>query len=277
MPCADTCKQGAMLVSWGPVTHETPWATNKKANSPDWIFSPSFLASTEKKASLSLQIERGLEFLHHRGIIHRDLKSANILLNACYDAKIGDLGQSVQLKHPFSSITIRLPYGDARYRAPEQFADPDLDLEFEVTESAGIWSLGCVLFELFTVEKVWEGLSYDQIVQVVAVDGLGPAVPDVPMAPLISWCFGPQPCNRPSASLLVASVQAWMQQNEAFVWNLQPWCLIGVTRLKMAHENGTLLYLSVLRQQLTNEIDKMVLGEEEKVLQTYRRDWDWMA
>ena len=61
-------------------------------NLSTWIFSPSFAAPIEKKASLSLQIGRGLDFLHHRGIIHRDLKFANILLNTCYDAKIGDLG-----------------------------------------------------------------------------------------------------------------------------------------------------------------------------------------
>jgi len=50
--------------------------------------------SLRKIVSLAKDIARGLNWLHHKGIIHRDLKTANILLDAQFRCKIGDFGLS---------------------------------------------------------------------------------------------------------------------------------------------------------------------------------------
>ena len=151
-----------------------------------------------------------MSFLHQLRIVHRDLKSENVLLDAQSNAKIADLGQSVQLEGSF--VTIYRAYGDARYRPPEQFADADDDIECQVTERADIWSFGCIMLELLTVTRPWADLTYDELVQSVAVEGKAPNIPTNPrfdpmMVQVIGICFNYYPALRPSAAFLVTILQ----------------------------------------------------------------------
>jgi eukaryotic-like serine/threonine-protein kinase len=95
----------------------------------------------EEVADLALQICGGLEHAHAAGLVHRDIKPQNLLLRSDGTVKIADFGiaraaESTRLTQMGSVL------GTAAYLAPEQA------LGEEVTASADIYSLGCVLYEL---------------------------------------------------------------------------------------------------------------------------------
>jgi NIMA (never in mitosis gene a)-related kinase len=88
-----------------------------------------------------LQILEGLRVLHERGIVHRDLKSANILVAAPDLFKIGDLGISTVLQQ---RQLARTQIGTPMYLAPEVWKKKPYN------EKCDIWSLGVLLFEMAT-------------------------------------------------------------------------------------------------------------------------------
>jgi serine/threonine protein kinase len=97
----------------------------------------------EEVVDLALQICGGLEHAHAAGLVHRDIKPQNLLLRPDGTVKIADFGiaraaETTRLTQMGSVV------GTAAYLAPEQA------LGEEVTASADIYSLGCVLYELLT-------------------------------------------------------------------------------------------------------------------------------
>jgi serine/threonine-protein kinase len=97
----------------------------------------------EEVIDLALQICGGLEHAHAAGLVHRDIKPQNLLLRPDGTVKLADFGiaraaETTRLTQMGSVL------GTAAYLAPEQA------LGEEVTASADIYSLGCVLYELLT-------------------------------------------------------------------------------------------------------------------------------
>lgn len=105
----------------------------------------------EQREGLAKGVMSGLDFLHQHGMIHRDLKSSNILIarrvGGEYVPKITDFGLSKQLApDQQSAVDNSFVGGSNYYAAPEQLRGDKLD------KNADIWSLGVVLYELFTGE-----------------------------------------------------------------------------------------------------------------------------
>ena len=91
-----------------------------------------------------LDICLGVYYLHKNNIIHRDLKSANIMISNDYRAFIGDFGVSKILgNYPKTSTQIGTPY----YMSPELFQENKYDKKVD------IWSLGCILYELIALDN----------------------------------------------------------------------------------------------------------------------------
>ena len=92
--------------------------------------------------------------MHHRNIIHRDLKSANIFLSEDKkDVKLGDMNVSKILKKDFASTQTGTPY----YASPEVWRDEDYNAK------ADIWSLGCVIFELCNLKQPFQASGLDKL------------------------------------------------------------------------------------------------------------------
>jgi eukaryotic-like serine/threonine-protein kinase len=96
-----------------------------------------------------------VDYAHSRGVIHRDLKPDNIMLGNFGEVYVLDWGIARVLAphQPVERVTPRLSrpgttMGTPLYMAPEQFADPD------VNAAADVYSLGAILFELLTFERL---------------------------------------------------------------------------------------------------------------------------
>ena len=95
----------------------------------------------ERAVELAVQVCRGLEFAHEKGLVHRDLKPGNVWLTAEGTAKIGDFGLAVSLDR--SRLTrAGMMVGTVAYMPPEQA------MGGEVTPRSDLYSLGGMLYEM---------------------------------------------------------------------------------------------------------------------------------
>lgn len=98
----------------------------------------------------------GLNFIHTSGVIHRDLKPINILIDKNQDAKIGDFGLSRNFYNA-SRLDFKLDYITQdvitlNYKSPEIMLGSD-SYDFSVD----IWSLGCIFYFIATGETLFNG------------------------------------------------------------------------------------------------------------------------
>lgn len=112
---------------------------------------PSFTLTAAHKKDLAKQMFEGLKYLHHRGVLHRDIKAANILISNRGQLKYADFGlarsfsKSRQLDYTNRVITIW-------YRPPELLLG-----ETRYGPAVDVWSAACVYVEMFTRKAVFPG------------------------------------------------------------------------------------------------------------------------
>lgn len=93
-----------------------------------------------------IQICLGIQYLHARRVLHRDLKSTNMFLGKDGSLKIGDLGVAKELKTNHASTIVGTPY----------YLSPELCEEKPYNNKSDIWSLGCILYELCTLHHPFD-------------------------------------------------------------------------------------------------------------------------
>ena len=92
------------------------------------------------------QICLGLKEIHSKNIIHRDLKPENIFMNKNNEIKIGDFGISKELNSYKTFTKTNKNLGTLYYTAPEILKNS------KYNNKADIWSLGCIIYELFNLD-----------------------------------------------------------------------------------------------------------------------------
>jgi len=114
----------------------------------------------ERAARIALQLAEGLQHVHTHGIIHRDVKPANVMLTPDGTAKILDFGLA---RHADSASTIagkdRL-LGTVPYMSPEQCRGPS------VAAVTDVYSLGVVLYEMLAGRRPFEGSATDLMARI---------------------------------------------------------------------------------------------------------------
>lgn len=112
---------------------------------------PTFRLDQAHKKHLAKQLFEGLDYLHRRGVLHRDIKAANILISNEGQLKLADFGlarffaKRRQLDYTNRVITIW-------YRSPELLLG-----ETQYGPAVDIWSAACVLIEIFTKHAIFPG------------------------------------------------------------------------------------------------------------------------
>ena len=112
---------------------------------------PTFILEQSHKKHLSRQLFEGLNYLHRRGVLHRDIKAANILVSGEGQLKLADFGlarfynKRGKLDYTNRVITIW-------YRSPELLLG-----ETQYGPAVDIWSAACVMVEIFTRHAIFPG------------------------------------------------------------------------------------------------------------------------
>ncbi len=147
----------------------------------------------EQAVAVAVQLARGVEAAHARGIVHRDVKPANVILTPAGVAKIVDFGVAkatgTDLTEPGATP------GTAAYMSPEQTRGAASDGRTD------IWSLGVVLYEMLAGGRPFRGDDHDAVIFAIRHDQPEPLLqrrPEVPepLARVVHRCLEKDPRAR---------------------------------------------------------------------------------
>ncbi|XP_010689838.1 serine/threonine-protein kinase EDR1 isoform X6 [Beta vulgaris subsp. vulgaris] len=145
--------------------------------------------SWRRRLKMLRDICRGLMCIHRMKIVHRDLKSANCLVNKHWTVKICDFG--------LSRIMADTSMGDSSSAGTPEWMAPELIRNEPFTEKCDIFSLGVIMWELCTLSRPWEGVPPERVVYAVANEGSRLELPEGPLGRLIADCWT-EPHERPN-------------------------------------------------------------------------------
>ncbi len=154
----------------------------------------------DKALDISRQLCAGLAAAHKQGILHRDLKPANIMLDSDGMVRITDFGLA-SLVEEIDQADVRS--GTPAYMSPEQLHG------VEVSTRSDIFSLGLVLYEIFTGKRVFDAKTFEQLTSLhdtprVSPRDLNKGV-DAAVDRVILKCLESNPELRPESALDVAA------------------------------------------------------------------------
>jgi len=151
----------------------------------------------DRGLEIARQICAGLAAAHERQVVHRDLKPANVMLDSAGKVRITDFGLA-----GVSGESLRA--GTPAYMAPEQIAGG------EVSPRSDVYSLGLVLYEIFTGQRALEGKNLAELIHKREHSGIVPPTtivkaldPKIELA--VMRCLKPAIADRPASALAVAA------------------------------------------------------------------------
>ncbi|XP_057987689.1 probable serine/threonine-protein kinase SIS8 isoform X2 [Hevea brasiliensis] len=132
-----------------------------------------------RRLRMALDAARGMNYLHNCTpvIVHRDLKSPNLLVDKNWVVKVSDFGLS-RMKHS-TFLSSRSTAGTAEWMAPEVLRNEPSD------EKCDVYSFGVILWELCTLSQPWRGMNPMQVVGAVGFQQRRLDIPD-DMDPVIA-------------------------------------------------------------------------------------------
>ena len=184
---------------------------------------PTFKLDSAHKKHLARQLFEGLNYLHRRGVLHRDIKAANILISNEGQLKLADFGlarffsKNRQLDYTNRVITIW-------YRPPELLLG-----ETQYGPAVDIWSAACVLIEIFTKHAIFPGDrgEINQLDKIYNVLGT-PTRADWPNIVEMAWFELLRPTER-KPNMFADKYKEYVSR--CFPWRYQPaGCLLTSSR-----------------------------------------------
>ncbi|KAI8018492.1 putative serine/threonine-protein kinase SIS8 [Camellia lanceoleosa] len=168
------------------------------------IHRPNNQLDERRRLRMALDAARGMNYLHNCTpvIVHRDLKSPNLLVDRNWVVKVCDFGLS-RMKHS-TFLSSRSTAGTAEWMAPEVLRNEPSD------EKCDVYSFGVILWELCTLQQPWGGMNPMQVVGAVGFqhrrldipDDMDPAIADI-----IQKCWQTDPKLRPSFAEIMAALK----------------------------------------------------------------------
>src|SRR5882724_7962138 len=201
----------------GQCEDELPFFSMKFAGGGNLVeTAPALGREPRHAAALMAKVARAVQYAHIRGILHRDLKPANILLDGHGEPLVSDFGLATWLDS-VSDLTHSLTiFGTPGYIAPEQ-ANPALAEAAKLRPAADVYSLGAILFDLFTGRPPFLGEHALAVIQQASqspAPKLRSLVPtlDRDLETICAKCLERDPTARyRSAGALAEDLERWLE------------------------------------------------------------------
>jgi eukaryotic-like serine/threonine-protein kinase len=169
-------------------------------------------ADRRRSARLVATVARAVDHAHRRGVIHRDLKPGNILLDPAGEPMVVDFGLAKKVEGADAVTRTGAVVGTPAYMAPEQAA-----ARKDITTAADVYSLGAIFYELLTGQPPFKDASIAQTLRMVAeqeparprwIDGSIPR----DLETIALKCLEKDPQKRyPTAAALADDLERWLR------------------------------------------------------------------
>ncbi|KAG5239603.1 serine/threonine-protein kinase [Salix suchowensis] len=174
---------------------------NKLLHMPD----AALILDERRRLNMAYDAAMGMNYLHQfrPPIVHRDLKSLNLLVDSTYTVKICDFGLSRSKAKTYISSTNAT--GTPEWMAPEVLRNE------RSNEKSDVYSFGVILWELMTLQHPWRNLKQAQIIAAVGFMGQRLEIPSTvnpSVAALINACLDNDPSKRPPFSYIMEIYRA---------------------------------------------------------------------
>lgn len=146
-----------------------------------------------------IQLVIGLDYLHRKRILHRDLKSLNVFMTKDGDVRIGDLGVAKMMHDSgnFANTMVGTPY----------YISPEMCEEKAYNNKNDVWSLGCILYELCTFKHPFEATNQAALILKI-VKGKFTPIPSTlysqDLVSMVDWLLSRDYVKRPSTKEILA-------------------------------------------------------------------------
>jgi len=136
------------------------------------------LLPVQKVVEIVFKCAKALDYAHRQGIIHRDIKPSNMLLTHDKDLKMADFSIAYVTRRDTSKTVPMGFVGSPRYMSPEQIQEEN------ITNQTDLFSLGVVMYEMFTGRHPFGGESFSKLVyrvvneEPIPIRDLRPDLPD---------------------------------------------------------------------------------------------------
>lgn len=165
---------------------------------------PHCQVDEKRRIKMALDVARGMNCLHTSTptIVHRDLKSPNLLVDKNWNVKVSDFGLS-RLKHN-TFLSSKSTAGTPEWMAPEVLRNEPSN------EKCDVYSFGVILWELATLKLPWIGMNPMQVVGAVGFQNRRLEIPKEldPLVARIIWeCWQTDPSLRPSFAQLTVALK----------------------------------------------------------------------
>ncbi|XWS26406.1 hypothetical protein CRYUN_Cryun26dG0029600 [Craigia yunnanensis] len=165
---------------------------------------PNLQLDEKRRMRMALDVAKGMNYLHtsHPTIVHRDLKTPNLLVDKNWVVKVCDFGLSRLKHHTF--LSSKSTAGTPEWMAPEVLRNEPAN------EKCDVYSFGVILWELVTLRIPWKGLNPMQVVGAVGFQNRRLEIPedvDPMVAQIIRECWQTEPNLRPSFAQLMSRLR----------------------------------------------------------------------
>lgn len=144
-----------------------------------------------------IQICLGVNHIHKRRVLHRDIKSKNVFLTHSGKVKLGDFGSARLLSSPmaFACTYVGTPY----------YVPPEIWENLPYNNKSDIWSLGCILYELCALKHPFQANSWKNLILKICQGPIHPlpALYSWKLQGLVKQMLKRNPSHRPSATTLL--------------------------------------------------------------------------
>ncbi|XP_076920796.1 putative serine/threonine-protein kinase SIS8 isoform X1 [Bidens hawaiensis] len=171
---------------------------------------PNNQLDIRRRLRMAFDTARGMNYLHNCTpvIVHRDLKTPNLLVDKNWVVKVSDFGLSRMKYSTF--LSSRSTAGTAEWMAPEVLRNEPSD------EKSDVYSFGVVLWELCTLQQPWGGMNPMQVVGAVGFQHRRLEIPedmDPIIADIITKCWQTDPKLRPTFADILAALKPLQRLN----------------------------------------------------------------